>query len=311
MDEIYTVKKKNLRIDSASTIMHTMRKILFIAAFLVLVSTGGTLAALDFDVSPNDNGSLDVYLSLDWNYSDHFYSAIIGEYKNVLDSSEDDASYVSTNGKVLSLGADVIGIIFEAGSFDFKVAANVKWDNMNLREIGYVDQSETRFFILNDRTLNLILPRVNGEMGFTHQFLNIAVGGEYSPWLWVDLSQELTISPGLPKTEYSSGQSATHAFSVNGRIRFSNPIITPVVRAEYDHLGIVYDVYTAGGEQQIDVLMQTLNGLVTFVFNIIDLKGLHPTVSVGYSWDWSTDRSAAGAVPVLDKAFSYRFGFEF
>ena len=155
-----------------------------------------------------------------------------------------------------------------------------------------------------------ILPRIKGTFSYNYNAFKFAVGGEYSPWLNVALDQELTISPILEEVLFSSSQSANNAFSINSKIRFTNLIISPEISVEYDHLAIVYDIYTAGGEATIDTLLQTLNTDFTLVLNIINLKGLHPTVTYSYIWDWTTDRSDDSS-PVLSKDSSFSFGFEF
>ena len=184
---------------------------------------------------------------------------------------------------------------------------------MQIREIGYIDDegSSTRFFILNDRVLNLVLPRVKSEARYHIDKFVVSLGGEYSPWLWVGLDQELTINPGLEATPFSSEQSATNAFSLNGKLSYRNDIITPRTYFEYDHLAIKYNVNTAAGEAEIHSLTQTLTWGATLVLKFIKLKDINPSVSFSNIWDWTTDLSVEDAEPSLEKDFEFSFGFEF
>ncbi len=284
-----------------------MKKLLFIfLMFVIAIST----YSLDFNISPNKDGTMDVNLGLDWNYSAGFYSGIMGKYQNIHDNSETSEQYVATSGTVLSLDMDFLGYRVRKKGIRFDIALNTQFQNMDIREIGYIDSEGIRYFILNDRNLRLFLPRVKGKFSYKYNNINFSIGGEYSPWLKVDLDQELTISPGLEKTPFSSSQSANNAFSVNSKIRFSNLFISPEISAEYDHLAIVYDIYTAGGEATINTLLQTLSTNFTLVMNIINLKGLHPTFTYSYVWDWTTDMSNASS-PDFSKDTSFSFGFEF
>ena len=288
-------------------IISIMKKLFIIhLLFVIAVST----YSLDFNISPNKDGTMDVDLGLDWNYSDGFFSGIMGKYQNIHNNSETSEQYVATSGTVLSLDMDFIGYRIKKERIRFDIALNAQLQDMDIREIGYIDSEGTRYFILNDRNLRLLLPRVKGKFSYKYNSINFSVGGEYSPWLKVDLDQELTISPGLEEIPFSSSQSANNGFSLNSTIRFSSLFITPEISIEYDHLAIVYDVYTAGGEATIDTLLQTFTTNFTLVLNIINLKGLNPTISYGYVWDWATDMSIDSS-PDLSKDSSFSFGFEF
>jgi hypothetical protein len=94
-----------------------MKKITFALSAIFLLYSGASIEALDFYASPGKNGSLDIYLDVDWSYSDYFYSAITSEYKNFIDSREDETSYVSTGGRSLSFEADIIGVKFNTDLF--------------------------------------------------------------------------------------------------------------------------------------------------------------------------------------------------
>jgi hypothetical protein len=280
--------------------------------FFIFTSFLGIVYSLDFDISPNDDGSLDFLFGFDWEYNNDLYSGIDVEYKNIKNQNETNESFVSTSGKSLSFGTDILGKSFRSNNFTYNIALNTKWDNMQIREIGYIDDtSDTRFFILNDRVLNLFLPRIKGNARYQIDPLLITIGGEYAPWLWVSLDQELTINPGLPEKTYHSEQSATNAFSLNSKIKLKNEIISPEVFVEYDQLAIEYGAYTAGGEIEIDTLMQDLTVVGTLVLGFIDLKEIHPSFSFGYSWSWTTDLSVENAEAELEKDYRIMVGFQF
>jgi len=290
-----------------SIILFMNKKLLLVLLVFYVV---GAVFSMDFNISPNNDGTMDIDLGLNWNYSERFYSVIQGQYQNIHDNLEDTEQYIATSGTMLSLDIDFLGYRIREKGFRFDVALNTQFQNMDIREIGYIDYDGTRYFILNDRNLKLLLPRVKGEFSYNYNNINFSIGGEYSPWLKVNLDQQLTISPVLDKVLFTSSQSANNAFSVNSKIRFSNLFISPAISAEYDHLTIMYDIYTAAGEATINTLLQTLSTNFTLVLNIINLKGLHPTVTYGYIWDWTTDQSA-DTLPTLLKDSKFSFGFEF
>jgi len=288
----------------------TVNLFIFLAAFFLL-GTIHPVYSLDFNVSPNKDGTMDVDLGLSWNYTKNFFSGVKGQYRNILEEDTGSDQFVSTSGTVLSLDTDILGFEISGSRYTkVKLSLNTQMQKMDIREIGYVDYEDTRFFILNDRTLNLFLPRLKGDLCFENKLMRFTMGGEYSPWLYVVLDQELTISPGLDKTSFSSSQSATNAYSINSKVRFINSMIIPEISAEYDYLAIKYDVYTAGGEATIDTLMQTLTTDFTLIFTIINLKGLHPTLTWEYEWDWTTDMVSDTSADLVTKS-SIGVGFEF
>ncbi len=280
--------------------------------------TAGSLFSLEFNVSPNDDGTMDVFAGLDWEYNlegmpSGFYSSVEAKYSNTQSNDESDTQYIATSGSVLSFGVDILGYRMRNKNLRFDIALNTQFENMDIREIGYMDIETTRYFILNDRIIQLVLPRIKGKLLATEGPLQFTLGCEYSPWLSVSLDQELTISPVLEKTLFDSSQSATNAFSVNTKLRYSNPVITPQIFLEYDYLSIVYDFLDFSGvgataDQEIKTL--TLEGML--VFSAVELNGIHPAIVFSYTWDWTTATINNGSPDSLDDTdFSIGFGFEF
>ena len=267
------------------------------------------LFSLDFSISPNSDGTMDVFASLDWEYAPHFYSGLEGKYTNVGDTSETASQYVATSGTILALGADILGYRIRRKNSRLDVSLNLQYQDMDIREIGYIDSGPTRYFVLNDRNLRLFLPRIKGLFSSLRGGWKFSLGGEYSPWLHVDLDQVLTVSPGLEEVPYRSSQSAINAFSVNSSLRFMNPLLTPQISVVFDQLGIRYGINTAGGETVIDTLLQTLSGEVMLVFSAVNLSGVHPTAALRNDWDWTTDRAAGGSAELVS-GFQFTFGFE-
>lgn len=287
-----------------------IKRPLFIAFLLVCIAVNA-VSALDFDISPNDDGSVDVYLGLEWAYNDLFFSGVAAEYLNGSDRQALETGYVATFDRTISVQGDLIGVSVDEGGITMTTALNIKWDRMSIREIGYLDQDTTRFFILNDRILNLLLPRIRFEgRGVLSPFV-VRVGGEYSPWLFVAIDQELTISPGLDATNFHSEQSAFHAYSVNGSFRWNNPILSPEVRFEYDDLRISYGILTAGGEATINNRIEVFEFGVSVVFGFIDVNGLHPTVGFGNERVAMFDLSSESSEPITNNRLRYSIGLEY
>lgn len=280
-----------------------------VIAVLLFVSTVFATSAIDFTVSPNEDGSLDVSLALDWHYDELFFSGISADYLNGSDRQTFEAGYVATFDRTLTLQGDILGVSVDEGNVTLEAAANLKWDRMSIREIGYIDQDGTRFFILNDRVLNLVLPRLRLDGRFAFYPFTLTVGGEYAPWLCVAIDQELTISPGLDATPFSSAQPAHHAYSLNGSLRWENRFFAPRVHVEYDDLRIEYGILTAGGEAVIHHRIEVLTYGVTAELRFIELNGLHPTVSIGNETTRLTDLGITDAVPSSTTRLKYSFGF--
>lgn len=271
-------------------------------------------AAFEFDVSPNRDGSLDVHLALDWDYSPTLYSRISGDYKNTSTQEDGETQYVATFGKTLAASVDLLGVRLGRPTARLDLAANLDYENMKFREIGYVDVGEapdvTRYFILNDRVITLVMPRVTGEGRYVTGPLELSAGGEYAPWLYVGLDQVLEISPGRESTPFESTQSATNAYSVNAGARLNSRYADLITRTEFDSVAIVYDALTAGGEQTINAHIRTLSAEFGLALSMLSVSGLHPTIGVRMSWDWTGPAGTALADLLPERTSDLILGFE-
>lgn len=291
-----------------------MRKIILISLlFFIFLSS---LGAFEFSVSPNENGSTDVLLKHQWEYGSSWYSGFNGEYRNTFLEDDDELSYVTTTGNTLSLSTDIIGYQSLGSPLRLSVAGNFTFERMDLREIGYIDQvlegdtEATRFFILNDRIIDLFLPRIVTGTIINMPFFTLKVAGEYSPFLQVKLNQELTISPGSYDREpFTSSQSTNNAWSVNGTLSLPVPFLEPEVFVEYDHLNIVYDVLTAGGESSVESIINTLSIKTSLIPRFINLQGFYPTVSLVWEKNWTKNIIGGTTDDSDEDAISFQFGF--
>ena len=297
--------------------MKMVRFIKTTIAIFILFFVPFSIFGFDFSVSPNEDGSADVYVSHRWYYTPALFTTLKAEYRNSFEeqsgTTDDGSEYYTTVGKTLSFSSNLLGAEFTRNQFFLSLAGNISYEQMDLRELGYTDQYNSsadevvRFFILNDRNIYLTLPMVTFESGYKSSFARISVGGEYSPWLFVNLEQELTISPGLDKTSFSSKQSAQNAYSLNSSLRIFTPYVQPEFFVEYDYLDITYDVLTANGEAEVDTANRTLRLRGTLIPRVVNLKGIFPSISVVYEKDWYED--SVTSTTETDDNISFQFGF--
>ncbi|MBI9104479.1 MAG: hypothetical protein JEY99_18840 [Spirochaetales bacterium] len=300
-----------------------MRRKLLFMALIISVSFVG-LSALDFNVSPNDDGTVDILVGIDWEYSPVLYSAVKANYSNIIEVNEKSFDvktadnpdyYYTTSGTDLSIGADVLGYRINLNNFRLDVAFNILYQVFDIREVGYSEFPDYHRFLINDRVINLILPRIKGTLVKQSGLWKLELGGEYSPWLSVGLDQQLKIISDNPSSGNLSGdyasnstQSANNAFSLNGLFRYKTPLLIPELYLEYDHLQIEYEMVT-GTESSLD---QTLSSQIMVVLDFISLKGIHPSVAFHYDWNWRTKLSegASGEAELTENTY-FTFGFEF
>jgi len=297
-----------------------MNRKLFFLVLIITVSIA-SLSALDFNVSPNDDGTMDILFGIDWEYSPVLYSAVKATYSNVLSEDEEKADvvtddnpdlYYTTSGTELSIGGDILGYRINLNGFRFDVALNILYQVFDTCQTGYAEYSTYESFIINDRVIDLLLPRIKGTFVRQSGLWELNLGGEYSPWLSVGLDQKVKVISTDPTRsgEVSSDkiQSAQHAFSLNGLFRYKTLYITPEVFIEYDQLQIEYE---AIGET-INTLDQTLSSQFLVVLDFVDLNGIHPSIAFHYDWAWNTDLSeGASGEASLSESTYFTFGFEF
>jgi hypothetical protein len=163
----------------------------------------------------------------------------------------------------------------------------------------------------SNRIINLYLPRVVVGGSLNLPYLKAKLGGEYSPWLQVNLDQELTITPIIIPEEraFSSSQSTTNAWSVNGTLSLPIPFLEPELFVEYDHLNIVYDVLTATGEAEVESTIRTLSVKTTLIPRFLNLQGFYPTISVVWAKGWTENVIDGVPSDAADDKVSFQFGF--
>ena len=304
---------------------HTpMKKKIVIILILVLIISD-YLSSLEFKLIPTENDTYDLFLSHDWEYRTRdgalsgFYSSIAGEQTNILEENDNEIIYYVTSGTTYSINSDILGYRKRINDIRFDVGFNFMYSNMDLRQIGYYDIDSIRHFMLNDRLLQLFLPRIKGKINYNKDKFSFSFGGEYAPWLKVIMIQELTFSPYYSEDfqevanglAYETRPSSHNAFSLNSMIKYDNLYVTPKINLEYDYLDIKYSMVGIDGYGTEDSLTQTLNMTFTLALNFIKINGINPTVTYNKSWDWYTNQAVVNPEAVLSTTSGFGFGFTF
>jgi len=246
--------------------------------------------AFQFEISPQPDGSITSTVAFDWNYGrSPVFSGLRGDYSTSVSDDSQPASYVATSGKTLSVEADILGWRGDWAASRLSLSANCKYDHMTIREIGYIDQGASRYFVLNDRTIDIYLPRAKLAGSLALGALAFELSGEYSPWYQVDLAQQLTVSPVFPKTSHASSQSAMNALSFDGDVAFGIPGFKPIIGFGYDRVPIAYSALTATGLADFDTLIETLRFKATLELGFLKIGALVPAVLAQYEKTTTTD----------------------
>jgi len=281
-----------------------------VLAVLLLILVPVSISAFEFQISPQANGSVDALVSLDWRYGrTNLFSGLGGSMTTAVFDSENISSYVASTSRILSAQADLLGIRESRSIFGYSLALNGRYDRLLLREIGYTDGSGTQYFVLNDRTMNRWFPRLHGEGHINLGSLRLGAGGEYSPWYYLTILQELTISPGLPKRENNSVQSGFNAFSINGEISLNTDPLSISLSGIYDNVTLKYSALTASGTIPMDTLNEVISIKGEIAFTTIRINGLNPTIFTQYQTASVTDRIAQSRI-VSDGTWSFGIGMK-
>jgi hypothetical protein len=108
---------------------------------------------LDFDISPNPNGSIDVNASQTFTWGESLWSSLSLSVENPLSVDEDAAYYVATSGTSVEASVDILGYRFK-GPAGFGVALNLLYNPSDLKEVGYVDFGDgSRLFLVSGRAI--------------------------------------------------------------------------------------------------------------------------------------------------------------
>lgn len=260
---------------------------LALAVTMALAVTGAAVA-LDFEVTPDTNGSLDVSASHTVVWSDRLWSSVSLLVENPLFISQDDASYIALSGTSMELSADIIGFR-PAGDAGPGIALNLLYNPATYNEVGYVDAAAGRWFLINERRLDLILPRIRASYA-GRGAVSFSVSGELAPWFMVVMRQDLDVTPpGSASTEYSLPQSigsGMWAASADVTLTIPGRLFSPEVRAGFDSVPVAYtSLDTAGNETALDTLILNLRILAGGRLLAFGSGSAAPRLLAGYEWN--------------------------
>jgi len=263
--------------------------------------------ALDFDVTPNEDGTFDINLAHSWQWTEGWFSGFNLAYLNPLSIEAADTYYVATSGTSIEASADIMGIR-GTGPVSFSLAANILYNQSTIKEVGYVDDGAVRWFIINDRNIMMILPRIKAGVSGRSGMLSARVDAEFAPVFPVSLKQALSVSSGGPREEnvLSSGGQGTGAWSASASATFNTPLVSPSFEALVDWVPIAYSYLDYSlAERSIDSVVFNIAVFGGMTIHAVRLGGASPRIMIGYEWNKVRD-NATGTF-IVDDAGSLRF----
>ena len=278
---------------------------------LAVAVMGPAAFALELDVSPKENGTLDVSASHTFSWSDALWSSVSLSVENPISVEESETLYVATSGTSAEFSADLIGMRFGGPSW-FGIALNVLYNPSDIKEVGYVDMADdSRLFLVNERHIELLLPRIKASASGAVGPLRLSVEGEVSPWYTVNLTQTLTTSvSGAPdEKSLQSPGTGSWAASADGSIMIKGSILSPEVRLGFDSVPMAYGYLDAlGTERHLDSLIVNLRLMGGASLGFLGSGGAAPRVMAGYEWNRVQDRTS-GTWIVDDGSLLLSVGF--
>jgi hypothetical protein len=254
-----------------------------------------SIHALDIEASPNANGNIDFTVSHEWRWNSHLYSGLQASITNPLDVQEDSSSYIATAGRGLEGSLDLLGIRF-GKDISLGGALNFQYSSSFIKEIGYVDASDgKRYFLVNERNIDLMLPRLKMDLGYSSSLFILHLSGEAAPWFFVCFDQSLYVDDSgarLPTT-LSTTSSGFAAASVNANLSIFEKVIAPELQVFVDYVPITYDYldYTLT-KRNLNSMILNYGILGGFTITALKNLGSAPRIMIGYEWQKVRDNSS-------------------
>ncbi len=272
--------------------------LLFLICLMIPLSVSG----LDIEASPNANGTIDFTASHEWQWNSRLFSGLKASITNPLDVQEDSSSYVATAGHGLDGSVDILGLRF-GRDISIGTAVNFQYSSSLIKEIGYVDAADgKRYFLINERNIDLILPRLTLDLGFSSSLINLRLSGEAAPWFFVLFDQSLYVADSgarLPTT-LSTTSSGFAAASANANLSIFGKAVTPELQVFADYVPIAYEYldYTLT-RRNLDSTILNYGILGGFTITALKNLGSAPRIMIGYEWQKVRD-NASGTWIVSD-----------
>ncbi len=249
--------------------------------------------ALELDVSPQANGTLAMHASHTLAWNDSLWSSLSLSVENPLEVDEGEGRYVATSGTIIEGSLDVLGYRFK-GPLRLGLAINALYSPMSLKEVGYIDLAGGgRLFLVNERSIDLLLPRLKVSLAGEAGPLSLSLEGEVSPYYIVNLTQRLSTSTGgVPTAKtLSSPGFGSWAASGDASLRLAGTIIAPELRVGLDSVPMAYSYLNASGQEAaIDSLIVTVRAMAGAGLPFLARGGAVPRALVGYEWNKVQDR---------------------
>jgi len=271
-----------------------MMKALKTVLATALLILGSGIYALGFDLSPNANGTIDLsaYHTLEWGSG--FWSSFDVTMTSPMAVDEDEGLYVATSGTSLEASLDLIGFHF-GPSRNLGIALNIFYSPSSIKEVGYVDLSDsTRLFLVNDRHIELFLPRLKGSIMGSVGPASLSIEAEIAPWYIVQLIQTLSTSTtGVPtKRTLTSPGTGNWASSADASLVIKGLFVSPELRIGFDSTPLAYSYLNVlGTKTYLDSLILDVRIMGGGRLDFLDFGGAAPQEMIGYEWNRVQDRS--------------------
>lgn len=281
------------------------------ALVAILLVIGSGIHALGIDLSPNANGTIDLSASHTLEWGSGLWSSFDVTMTSPMDVEEDTGLYVATSGTSLEASLDLIGFHF-GPSRNFGVALNVFYSPSSINEVGYVDLSDSsRLFLVNDRHIEMFLPRLKGSIMGNAGPLSLSIEAELAPWYIVQLTQTLSTSTtGAPdKQTLTSPGTGNWASSADASLVIKGSFVSPELRIGFDSTPMAYSYLNVlGTETYLDSLIFDVRIMGGGKLDFLNFGGAAPRVMAGYEWNRVQDKST-GEWIVDDGEFIVSIGF--
>ena len=249
--------------------------------------------SLEFDVSPNESGSLDVRGSQTFQWNSSVWSYISLAVENPVSVAERDNYYIATSGTSISASVDVLGYRYN-GAVKLGIACNLLYNPNDVKEVGYVDlEDSTRLFIVNERRIQLFQPRLKASLSGNAGILQFSADAYLSPWYILSFDQDISTSTtGVPdKHSLSSRGIGNWAAAADLSAVIVGSAVSPEVRFSFESVPMAYsylDVF--GTEREIDSLILNIQVMAGGSLKFLRFSGAAPRVLIGYEWKRVQDR---------------------
>lgn len=277
----------------------------------------GPVWANDFAFSPEPDGTINLFGSLDWVYPvlewEGSASLSTKNQTQVEDSPPEPGleQSMATIHRQISTQVRPVEFLWPMLGGSSLAGIEIDMDWLFIRETGFTEFSTddvavpvARIFFDNDRKIFAIKPGVSWTLRWKQQNWSLGASVRYSPIVWIDLQQQLMTSSNIAelsmeKTPFHYSGQSSNAWGTSMKGSWAGGGIRLHSQTQWEGTLYDYEYQSIGStaHQKAWIVDGRTDVFFALDWKFLEFGGWIPKIGIGYDWSGTWDQDTATTQP--------------